>query len=236
MIAVIPARGGSRRLPRKNVLAFFGHPMLAYAIAAAQNSALFDRVVVSTEDPEIMAIASAYGAETLKRPAALAADDIAVADVTRHAVEALDVRDAVCQLMPNCPLRRSQDIVAHLRAFDASGATTQISVMPYRVVHPEWALERDADGIGHWIDPVALSRPAGSPWCPTGAVWWARAEALRERSSFYDGPFRTEPIDANRGVDIDHHEDLELAELLVRGLRDRDGDDPLESCARIPGH
>lgn len=229
MIAIIPARGGSKRLPRKNVLDFFGQPMLAYAVAAARSSEQFDRVVVSTDDEEIAAVARRHGAEALDRPAALGADHVGVAEVSRHVLTTLGVRDgAFCQLMPNCPLRRGADITEQHSAFAASGAAVQISAVPYRAVHPEWALLRDEDGSGVWVDPHALARSSDGALCPSGAVWWARVDGFLARDGFYDGPFAVYTMDANRGVDIDHAADLELADLLVRGLRDRDGADPLE--------
>jgi CMP-N-acetylneuraminic acid synthetase len=229
VIAVIPARGGSKRLPRKNIVDFFGHPMLAYTVAAARSSGLFDRVVVSTDDAEIAGVVRGLGAEVLDRPAELGADHVGVADVSRHALTALGARDgAFCQLMPNCPLRRGADVAEQHAAFAASGAAVQISVVPYRAVHPEWALVRGEDGRGAWVAPAALGRASAEALCPTGAVWWARVADFLARDGFYDGPFAVQPMDPNRGVDIDHPADLELAELLVRGLRDRDGADPLE--------
>lgn len=229
MIAVIPARGGSKRLPRKNLVEFFGHPMLAYAVAAARSSELFDRVVVSTDDQEIAAVARHVGAEVLERPTSLGADDVGVADVSRHALTALGVRDgAFCQLMPNCPLRRSADVAEQHVAFSASGEAVQISAVSYRAVHPEWALFRTEDGTGVWVDPGGIARSSHGALCPSGAVWWAHVEDFLARDGFYDGAFAVHPMDPNRGIDIDHPADLELAELLVRGLRDRDGAHPLE--------
>lgn len=229
MIAVIPARGGSKRLPRKNVVGFFGHPMLAYAVAAARSSELFERIVVSTDDEEIAAVTRRLGAEVLERPSSLGADSVGVADVSRHALTALGARNgAFCQLMPNCPLRRAADVVEQHAAFAASGHVVQISVVPYRAVHPEWALFRGEDGSGAWVDRNALTRSPAGQLCPSGAVWWARVEDFLARDGFYDGPFAVHAIDANRGIDIDDPADLELAELLVYGLRARDGADPLE--------
>jgi CMP-N-acetylneuraminic acid synthetase len=229
VIAVIPARGGSKRLPHKNLVEFFGHPMLAYAIVAARSSELFDRVVVSTDDREIASVARGLGAEVLERPAELGADHVGVSDVSRHALTALGTHHgAFCQLMPNCPLRRAADITEQHATFEASGAAVQISVVPYRAVHPEWALVRRADGCGVWLDREALARNSVQALCPTGAVWWARVADFLARGGFYDGPFAVHPMDPNQGLDIDHPADLELAELLVRGLRARDGTDPLE--------
>jgi len=134
LLALIPARSGSQRIPQKNIRAFFGHPMIAYAIAAAQNSGLFQRLVVSSDSAEIGRIANWYGAEFLQRPPELAKDSVGVKDVALHALKALASRDgfspeALCQLMPNCPLRRSEDIAAHYKLFQQGRRDFQISVV-----------------------------------------------------------------------------------------------------------
>jgi CMP-N-acetylneuraminic acid synthetase len=236
MIAVIPARGGSKRIPRKNLAPFFGQPMLAYAIAAARHSALFDRVIVSTEDAEIEAVARACGAEVINRPQALATDDAGLPDVAAHALDQLGVKDgdAFCQLMPSCPLRRAEDIRAHWEAFERGRRAFQISVVPYRMVRPQWAIAVAPDGAGRWASEGDQARSqAHLPElvCPTGAIWWARAADFRAQRAFYGVPFHVERMDADRGMDIDTPEELALADLIVRGLRSRDSRDPLEACA-----
>lgn len=229
LVAVIPARGGSTRVPRKNVLEFFGHPMLAYTVAAARGSRIFDEVLVSTDDAEIADVARAHGAEVVDRPAELALDAVPSSEVVLHAIASVGEVDAVCQLMPNCPLRTSADVQAHWAAFSGHGGF-QISVVPFRGVYPHWSLERSEDGSGRWYLGEALvrSQDLAPLVCPTGAIWWADADALRRAQTFYGPGFRLEPIDADRGFDIDTAEDLALADLLVRGLRDRDGRSPLE--------
>jgi CMP-N-acetylneuraminic acid synthetase len=114
-VAIIPARGGSRRIPRKNIREFHGKPMLAYAIEAARAVRDFERIVVSTEDAEIASVAEAYGAEVLQRPPELAeigAPDCGTHEVTRHALVALNVPAdslAVC-IYPCVPLLLASDI------------------------------------------------------------------------------------------------------------------------------
>jgi pseudaminic acid cytidylyltransferase len=235
MIAVIPARGGSKRIPRKNVAPFFGHPMVAYTIAAARRSALFRHVVVSTEDDEIARIARRYGADVAIRPAHLATDAAGLVEVAEHALHEFGRGDdlAFCQLMPNCPLRRADDILRHWAAFSEAERSFQISVVPFRVVYPQWSLRAAPDGVGSWAygENLGASQELASLVCPTGAIWWMRLDAFRAQRRFYGEPFHVELMDANRGIDIDTPEDLELAELIVRGLRDRDHADPLEGCA-----
>jgi CMP-N-acetylneuraminic acid synthetase len=235
LLAVIPARGGSKRIPNKNVLSFFGHPMLAYAIAAARSSGLFARIVVSADSVEIGKMATWYGAEYLARPAELASDTADLVDVSLHVLQTLAAEGfqptALCQLMPNCPLRRNEDICDHFREFENSKRKFQISVVPYRAVYPHWAVAQGKDG-GRFIfgtDHLANSQTLTKAYCPTGAIWWAQTEAFIKQRAFYGDPYYLACMDANRGIDIDDAADLALADLLVRGLRDRDGTSPLEA-------
>ena len=242
MIAVIPARGGSKRVPHKNIRAFWGHPLIAYSIGSALNSKLFSRVIVSTDDPLTGRIAEWYGAEYLARPTELAADSASLVDVALHALDSLADRNgrmpkALCQLMPNCPLRRHEDIVWLYEAFERNDRRFQISVVPYRGCYPQWAVVGDEEGEGSWAfgaEHLSSSQKLAKTYCPTGAVWWVSVPDFLAQKAFYGTPFHIEPMDADRGLDIDREEELELADLLVRGLRDRDGSSPLETVAREP--
>jgi CMP-N-acetylneuraminic acid synthetase len=237
LIAIIPARGGSKRLPGKNVRPFFGHPMLAYSVSAALNSGLFAKVIISSDDPAIGRIAEWYGATFMLRPPELANDTAQLVDVARYILDVLRSRgiepEAICQCMPNCPLVRSEDIVEHWRVFNDNDRERlfQISAIPYRGVYPQWAVIADDQRIGRWLfgeRSLVRSQDLQPTFCPTGAIWWARTKDFLEQNAFYGSPFHLAPMDANRGVDIDDEEDLKLAELLVHGLTVRDGVSPLE--------
>jgi CMP-N-acetylneuraminic acid synthetase len=239
LIAIIPARGGSKRLPGKNVRPFFGHPMLAYSVSAALNSRLFAKVIVSSDDHAIGRIAEWYGATFMLRPPELANDTAQLVDVARHILDVLRSRaiepEAICQCMPNCPLVRSKDIVDHWRIFNDRERCFQISVIPYRGVYPQWAVTTDEERIGRWLfgeRSLVRSQDLSPTFCPTGAIWWARTKEFLEQNAFYGSPFHVRPMDANRGIDIDDEEDLKLAELLVHGLTARDGISPLEPTNR----
>ncbi len=241
IIALIPARGGSKRIPNKNIVPFFGHPLLAYTIAAAINSYLFDKVIVSTDDPLIATIAQWYNAEYLLRPSNLATDRASLVDVANHLLDNLEQQnipvDALCQLMPNCPLKTSQDIIKHYNLFNSNQRSFQISVVNYRGVYPHWALQKNERGEGNWVfgsQYLIPSQELGKVYCPTGAIWWVKAQDFKKQKAFYGNPFYLELIDANRGIDIDEKEDLELAEILVRGIRDKNKISPLEPIMTKP--
>jgi CMP-N-acetylneuraminic acid synthetase len=235
LIAIIPARSGSKRLPGKNVRPFFGHPMLAYSVAAALNSGLFAQVIVSSDDPAVGRIAEWYGAVFMLRPPELATDSAQLVDVARNVLDLLRCRgiepEAICQCMPNCPLVRSADIIQHWRTFNDGDRLFQISVVPYRGVYPHWAVVSDDQRGGRWLfgkNNLVRSQELPPTFCPTGAIWWARTRDFLAQNAFYGSPFYLAPMDPNRGMDIDDEEDLKLAELLVHGLTVRDGESPLE--------
>ncbi len=126
-VAIIPARGGSRRIPRKNLMEFRGHPIIAYSIKAAQDSGLFGRIIVSTDDEEISEIAQDYEASAIIRPAHLAEDDVGTQRVVQHAIKICVNTDIACCIYPTAPLMSPADL--H-RAMDAvrTGSTYAFSV------------------------------------------------------------------------------------------------------------
>jgi CMP-N-acetylneuraminic acid synthetase len=223
-LAVVPARAGSKRIPNKNVMKFGDKPLIAFTIEAAVGSALFGQVVVTTDSPEIADIARRYGAETpFLRDPILSDDFVPVSAATVDVLERLDSADdsfvEVCQLMPTCPLRTSADIVDSYAQFRKTDADSQLSVVRYGWQNPWWAMRRDD---GFVVVPLfeqalsARSQDLSALFCPTGAVWWAKAGALRREGTFHM-PGRTGwEIPWTRGVDIDSEDDWLLAEVLLR--------------------
>lgn len=218
-IAIILARGGSKRLPRKNVLDFFGKPMLAWSIDAALASQCFDRVLVSTDDPEIADIAICHGAEApFLRDAA--ADDksssseatlIALAQAERHWDESYDV---VSQLMANCPLRTAADIRSSIDHFAHVRAPVQISCFRFGWMNPWWAARLDAGGRPDYLFPearTARSQDLPPLYCPSGALWVAQRDALLSSRSFYTAGHVLHPLDWMSAMDIDDEDDLAMA-------------------------
>ena len=222
-LAVIPARGGSKRIPRKNLKSFQGRPIISYTIEAARKSGLFKRVVVSTDCPEIGEVSKQYGAEIpfLRDPNL--ADDItpvsaATVDTLVRLDPAGDRYDSVCQLMPNCPLRTFTDIIDSYRQFIDTGAESQISVVRYGWQNPWWAMRRDEKFT---LEPVfkeyitQRSQDLPELFCPTGAVWWANAKVLRREGTYHVANRTGWEIPWERGVDIDTEDDWRMAEILL---------------------
>ena len=222
-IAVIPARGGSRRVPRKNVREMRGRPLLAYTVEAATGSGLFERVVVSTDDEEIARIARDAGAEVPFLRATRLADDVTpVSMVTLDVLEQLgqtgEEFQQVCQLMPNCPLRTAEDVRLSHRQFVTSSAGAQLSMVRFGWQNPWWAMRRAADMT---IEPLfgeairQRSQDLPELFCPTGAVWWAHTDALQEAGTFHMVGRTGWEIDWTHGIDIDTEDDWLLADLLM---------------------
>jgi len=147
--AIIPARGGSRRLPRKNVKLFCGHPLVAWAITQAKNSELIDRVYVTTDDDEIEEISKSYGAEVIRRPNWPDADKAAANRPVLHAIgkimEEHPELETIITMLPTCPLQKPEDIDNGIRKFRQTGADSLVQMIPqretviYRVTSPSMA-------------------------------------------------------------------------------------------------
>lgn len=223
-IAIIPARGGSKRVPGKNILPLAGKPLIAYTIEAALKSALFGRVVVSTDSEEIADVARTNGADVPFLRSSQISDDVTpVSAATADALERLDPDGTqykiVAQLMANCPLRTAADLVSSYKQFSETRSDAQISVVRYGWQNPWWAMRRDAGSFA--LDPLfpremsARSQDLPELFCPTGAIWWGKTSVIREQRTFHI-PGRTGwEISWQHGVDIDTPEDMEFAEALL---------------------
>jgi N-acylneuraminate cytidylyltransferase len=222
-IAVIPARGGSKRIPKKNMKQMCGKPLLAYTIEAAHLSGIFERIIVSTDSLEIAAAARHYGAEIPYMREPNLSDDITpVSAVTVDVLGRLDPSGDkfgyVCQLMPNCPLRTATDIVDSYRQIVDTNAESQLSVVRYGWQNPWWAMRRNNDFT---LDPVfkdcitERSQDLPELFCPTGAIWWAKAGVLRREGTYHVANRTGWEISWQHGVDIDTDDDWVLAEVLL---------------------
>ena len=222
-LAVIPARGGSVRIPKKNLRSLAGRPLIAYTIEAALESGLFEQVVVSTDSPEIAEVARRHGALVpFMREANLADNYVPISAATVDALQRLDPHGNsyghVCQLMANCPLRTAADIVASHGQFMDTGADSQLSIVLYGWQNPWWAMRRSDEYV---LSPVfedsltKRSQDLPDLFCPTGAIWWAKASALLREGTYYM-PVRTGwEIPWMRGIDIDTEDDWAMAEVLL---------------------
>lgn len=222
-LALIPARGSSKRIPRKNIRMFAGRPMIAHSIAAAQASALFDRIIVSTDDAEIAVIARDQGAETpFLRPAALADDHATTLAVIQHALRWLDEAgtpvDEVCCIYATAPFVQVADLVAAHDRMTEKGADFcfPVTTFPYAI---QRALKITDEGRVAMFAPEYLetrSQDLAESYHDAGQFYWGRADAfLAGRPVFGPGSVPL-VIPRYRVQDIDTPEDWARAEILFQ--------------------
>lgn len=221
-VCVIPARGGSKRIPRKNIKPFLGRPMIAWSVETAQSAGCFERIVVSTDDAEIASTALALGAEVpFLRPDALADDMTATVPVIAHAVECLGLAGdvPVCCLYPAAPFADPADLRAGLEALQQGNARFVLPVTTF-AFPIQRALRRDASGtVAAMYPEYALTRSQDleEGWHDAGQFYWALAATWRGGGSVFDNAHGI-AIPRHRVQDIDTPEDWTRAEAMKRAL------------------
>lgn len=223
-IAIIPARGGSKRIPRKNIKLFAGKPMIAYAIEAARESGVFDRIVVSTDDPEIAAIATATGAEVpFVRPAHLADDITPTVPVIAHAIESCIAAgwpvEQACCIYPGVPLIQHEDLRAAQALLEQGSAAYVFPVTSFPSPIQR-ALKREADGTTRPFNPQYVNtrtQDLEPAYHDAGQFYWGKKQAWLDGLSIH-GNGKTIVLPEWRVVDIDTPADWERAEALYQAL------------------
>tara|TARA_X000000950_G_scaffold258510_1_gene326047 strand:+ start:1449 stop:2132 length:684 start_codon:yes stop_codon:yes gene_type:complete len=221
-IAIIPARGGSKRFPRKNVIDFHGQPIISYSILAAIKSKCFDKVVVTTEDKEIKKISLNYGATVYDRPIELSGDNIKVADVLidciNHYESLGEYFDIVCCLFPTSPLRDYKDIQSVMKIIVESKCDYSMAItkMPF----PAWqALQEKKNNILQPFWPKLInknSQQIGELYVDNGSTYAIKINALKKNRSLNGEKISGHKMDYRSSVDIDYYEDYELAKLFFK--------------------
>ena len=226
MIALITARGGSKGLPRKNVLPFCGKPLIAHTIDAAKCSAAIHRVIVSTDDAEIAEVAREFGAEVpFMRPQELATDCASSRDVILHALGFLEAQnepiESFCLLQPTSPLRTSADIDGAFKMFKENNADSLLSITPYD--HPvQWAVEvRDDGGLCPREVGVPGRRQDMSEYCrPNGAMYMFRTDFFKKSEVYFGENTYGYVMPPERSVDIDTQLDFVVAETVAHYFKE----------------
>ncbi len=222
-IAIIPARGGSKRLPNKNIIDFMGKPMIAWTIDAAIESNLFDKIIVSTDSLEIKRIAEEFGAEVPFLREKTADDYSSVSMATLEALEQSENYfnekfNHVIQLMPNCPIRNSGNIIDQYNYFLLNEHRSVISGFKYGMFNPFWAhlIKKDGSSEKLFGDKYDGLRSQDLPQllCPTGATWISSRETLINEKTFYSNNYKLFEILWQNAIDIDDISDLNLANVV----------------------
>ncbi|MBC8506427.1 MAG: acylneuraminate cytidylyltransferase family protein [Anaerolineales bacterium] len=233
VLALIPARGGSKSIPRKNVIDFAGYPLIAYSIAAGLTAETVTRVIVSTDDDEIAEISRRYGAETpFTRPEEHARDQTPDLPVFQHALEWLDANegykpDIVVQLRPTSPFRRVWHIdQAVLRLIEHPEADAVRTVcIPFQNPYKMWRIGQDGLMQPIGLDLGIPNEPYNQPRQALPEIYWqtgyvdaAWVDTIIEKNSMTGDHILPLIIDPSEWVDIDSPDDWKRAErLLVNG-------------------
>jgi CMP-N-acetylneuraminic acid synthetase len=233
ILGVIPARGGSKGVRRKNVRLLAGKPLIHYAVKAAQQSRFLSRVVVSTDDDKIASLCEGWGCEVLRRPADLAKDNTPMVPVMQHIIRALwDEQDYVAEitviLQPTAPLRQSVHIDEALALLQESGAGSVVSVsaVPGHY-HPHWQFSITDDGelkllSGEEFREIPKRRQdLPATFTRNGAIYAFRTEAFLELGTFYVPPSLAYRMHKEVSVNVDSVEDFWLAERQLSKLGDQ---------------
>ncbi|MBO8164301.1 MAG: acylneuraminate cytidylyltransferase family protein [Brevibacillus sp.] len=220
VLAVIPARGGSKGVPRKNIKPLSGKPLLAWTIEAAKQSSLLDRIVVSTEDEEIAKMAREFGAEVpFMRPQELAQDDTPGIDPVLHALEQLPSFDYVVVLQPTSPLREAVDIDSCIRMCVERNKPACVSVT-LADKPPHWMYQLDEQSHLHPIVPqeraIARRQEAPPVFLLNGAVYVAQTEWVQNSRTFLTNETVAYAMPKERSLDIDTDIDFVIAEEWLK--------------------
>lgn len=229
-LALIPARGGSKRIPRKNIRAFDGKPIIAYSIEAAFLSRCFDEVIVSTDDAEIARVAEKYGASVpFIRPENISDDFATTADVVKHCLNWYESNGKpvsyVCCIYATNPFLNSRDIVdAYRRLSDSGDASYAFSITSFPFpVQRGLLLEKERVGALYPEHANTRSQDLPEVYHDAGQFYWGRASAYLEDVPLFSSSSIGVEIPRYRVQDIDTLEDWERAEVMHKVLREMGG-------------
>lgn len=222
VLGLIPAKGGSTRLPRKNIALLGGKPLIAWSADAARESGVIDRLIISTEDAEVAEIARKNGIDVpFLRPEKLAKDPAGVVQVALHALEELRQQGqeykTLVILLPTCPFRNGQDVAEAFELYQRTGAQFLMSVSPYPHT-PFAAMKLGTDNLltpyfPEYIGKRSQELPAA--FRANGALHILDVPAFEQAKSYYAQPLIGYPMSREKSVDIDTAEDWAEAEMML---------------------
>lgn len=207
-IAIIPARGGSKRLPNKNILPLGDRPLIAWTIQAAMQANVFDEIIVSTDDPNIATIANEWSGKSISRirPMKLSKDDTPMLPVVKH-IASETTSDAIFLLQPTSPFRTAEDIRAVFDLMNQSEGDAIVSV---------------TDAPSDLVFQIGFAnrmRPRTDIVVPNGAIYAISTDSLMRGEDWYSGISYAYRMPKDRSLDIDTEMDLELARIMIERRR-----------------
>ena len=225
ILGLIPARGGSKGVLRKNIRLVAGRPLIAYTVEAAKRSRTLTHIVASTDDPEIASIAERLGSRVLLRPASLAADETPMVAVVQHALAFLEPTlgrfDGVAILQPTTPLRTADDIDAALNILITSGAESVVSVYAVGDGHPARMYRLLEERLIPYESepPERLRQGLPALYHRNGAIYACRRHVIDDQHTLIGRDARPYLMPRARSLNIDDEFDLLVADLLIQQLR-----------------
>jgi CMP-N,N'-diacetyllegionaminic acid synthase len=227
IIAIVPARGGSKGVPRKNVKLLAEKPLISYTIGESLKSKYVTFSIVSTEDQEISNISKKYGANVVKRPEILSRDESPIIDVIFHVLEFLGIQrekqNIILLLQPTSPLRNSQDIDNAIELFLENECDSVISVCENK--QPFWTFVKEDQYLkpiqgGSYLKMRRQDLPKS--YIPNGAIFISTVGILQEYRSFYSSKILPYVMPPERSIDIDNELDFFMAEKILTQLIPKD--------------
>ena len=222
ILSVIPARGGSKGFPRKNIANLAGIPLIAWTIKASLNSKYITKTIVSSDDKEILEVSIKYGAEIIRRPDDLANDTATSESVVKHAIDYLksieEVFDIVILLQPTSPFRDYMDIDNAFEIMFNSNATATISVFEFdnKILKN---FEKKTDGFLKGVSnnkyPFMRRQDLPSVYMPNGAIYIIKVAAFEAKNSFFTDRVSNYLMPQDKSLDIDCAEDFIRAESIL---------------------
>jgi len=225
VLGLIPARGGSKEVPGKNIRLLCGKPLLQYTAESALAARLLSRVILSSDDEEVAKVGERCGLQVpFLRPAHLAQDDTPMLPVIQHALNWFELRGerfaAVCLLQPTNPLRRSEDIDGCIEMLQREGADAVVTILPVpHEYNPHWVYFRQEDGslqisTGE-SEPIPRRQSLPTAYHREGSVYVTRSAVVTSGKSLYGNRVLGYLLDSDRSVNIDSLEDWQKAETLI---------------------
>lgn len=217
-LVVIPARGGSKRLPRKNILNLCGKPLISYSIEAGLKSRYIDTTIVTSDNEEILSIAKQYGAKTIKRPDDLANDTATTFDAIRHTIENVEDYDYIVLLQPTSPLRNEKHVDEAIELLESKNADAVVSVC--EMDHsPLWSntLPQDGNMTNFLRDEVLNKRSQDLEkyYRLNGAIYICKTDKLlKEKKFMLKESIFAYKMDSESSVDIDEEIDFKIAQSI----------------------